>query len=134
MPLERERRTVRAFEALQAAVEQRTVRRADVRRQRVLLDGEAVVLARDHDAPGIELDDGMVRAVMAELHLFRLGPAGKAEELMSEANAERRDALVDERADRLDGIVARLGIAVAGTTVNRQSWSEINRRMLRLMP
>ena len=53
--------------------------RAHVSRQRVLLDGEPVVLARDHDPPGIELDDRVVRAVMAEFHLFRLGAARETE-------------------------------------------------------
>ena len=37
--------------------------------QRFFLHRETVVLARDHDAPGIELDDGVIRAVVAELHL-----------------------------------------------------------------
>ena len=48
--LEAERRPVGAREALQRAVEQRHVRRPQVRRQRRLVDREAVVLAGDLDA------------------------------------------------------------------------------------
>src|SRR5687768_16563926 len=72
MPLKGERRAIGPFEALEGAVKQRAVRGANIPGQRVLLDGEAVVLARDHDSPGIELDDGVIRAVMTELHFFRL--------------------------------------------------------------
>jgi len=42
MPLETERRPVGARETLQAAVEQRHVRRFQIRRKRVRIDGEAV--------------------------------------------------------------------------------------------
>ena len=113
MPLERERRPIGALDPLQRAVEQRPMRRATIRRQRVFLHGETVVLARDHDAPRIELDDGVVRAVMAELHLLRLRAAREPQELMPETDAERRHADVDDRADRLDRVVARLRIAGA---------------------
>src|ERR1700704_6800491 len=49
MPLETERRPVGAREPLQAAVEQRYVRRFQIRGERVLVDREAVVLAGDDD-------------------------------------------------------------------------------------
>src|SRR5215203_5070196 len=55
VPLEAERRLVGARQALQRAVEQRDMRRAQVRRQGLLVDREAVVLARDADAAGVEL-------------------------------------------------------------------------------
>src|SRR5690242_15836128 len=44
--LERESRPIGALDALQGAVEQRAVRGTHVLRQRVLLHGEAVILAR----------------------------------------------------------------------------------------
>src|SRR5690348_7994696 len=47
MALEAERGTVLQRDALQAAVEQRLMRDAHVRGQRLLVDREAVVLARD---------------------------------------------------------------------------------------
>jgi len=68
------------------------VRRAHVLGQRVLLDGEAMVLARDHHTTRVELDDGVVRAVVAELHLLRLGPAREAEQLMTQANPKAKPA------------------------------------------
>src|SRR5215510_14263061 len=100
MALERERGAIGSLEPLQRAVEQRAVRWAHVRRQRVLLDREAVVLARDHHAPGIDLDDRMVRAVVAELHLDRLCAAREPEQLVAEADAERRHTFVDQRTYR----------------------------------
>ncbi len=42
-----------------------------------LVDGETVVLARDHHVAAVEVDDQVVRAVMAELHLHRLRAAGR---------------------------------------------------------
>src|SRR5690348_17304449 len=111
--LERERRPVDSLDTLQASIEERAMRRADVLWERVLLDCEAVVLARDHHAARVELDDGVIRAVMTELHLLRLGPARKTEQLMAQADAECRHAFVHERADGLDRVVARLRVAGA---------------------
>src|SRR5215216_2470912 len=48
MALERERRRIGQLDALVRAIEQRSVRDAHVRWQRRLVDGEAVVLARNH--------------------------------------------------------------------------------------
>ena len=42
--------------------------------QRRRIDGEAVVLAGDHHAAGVEILHRMVRAVMAELHLDVFAP------------------------------------------------------------
>src|SRR5262245_63605915 len=69
MALEAERRPVGARETLEAAVEQRYVRRAERRGQARRVDRETVVLARDHDLAGVEILHRMVRPVMAELHL-----------------------------------------------------------------
>ena len=62
----------------------------------------------------------MVRAVMAELHLERAPARREAEQLVAEADAERRHAAVDDLADRRDRVVAGLGIAGAVATGTRR--------------
>jgi hypothetical protein len=79
MPLERKRRPIGSFYALQTSVEKRSMRGAYVLRQAVLLHRETVILARNHDSTRVELDDRMVRAVVPELHFLGLGSARKAE-------------------------------------------------------
>ncbi len=64
--------------------------------ERVLADGEAVVLAGYLYATCRQVPDGVVRAVMAEWHLVRLATEGEPEELVAEADAERRD-LAEQR-------------------------------------
>jgi hypothetical protein len=120
------------------------------------IDREAVVLARDHDAPVSRSLTGMVRAVVAEFHLQRLRARREAHQLVPEADAEHRDLRrVEQLADRLDRVVARLrgrpgplerkmpvglrrnasraGVC-AGTIVSRAARSASRRRMLRLTP
>ena len=53
MPLKTERRHIDALDALQAAIEQRTMGRANITRQRFLVDGKAVVLTGNKHALGI---------------------------------------------------------------------------------
>src|SRR5690606_18507264 len=53
------------------------------------------------------------RPVMAELHLHRLRPGGEPEQLVPEADAELRDADLDELPDRLDRVRARLRVSGA---------------------
>src|SRR5260221_10447970 len=60
MSLEAERGTIGTREALEGTVEERDVRRAQVGAQRRRVDGETVVLARDHHLPGIEILDRVV--------------------------------------------------------------------------
>src|SRR6476661_5309063 len=88
--LEAERGLVGERDALQAAVEQRHVRDANVGWQRRRIDLEAVVLAGDEHLAGLLVEDRMVGAVMAELHFQRPRAAGEPEELMSETDAEGR--------------------------------------------
>src|SRR5258706_11339485 len=102
MPLETERRPVGARETLQAAVEQRHVRRFQIRRKRVRIDGEAVVLAGNDDRSARQILHRVVGAVMPELHLHGLRTGGKAHKLVAEADAERRSPGVDDFADRTD--------------------------------
>ena len=90
---------------------ERHVRDTRRRRQRRRIDGESVVLAGDQHVPGVAVEDRMVRAVVAELHLQRARTAGETQQLMAEADAEGRDLPIDECADRGDRVVAGLRIA-----------------------
>src|SRR5216117_883586 len=110
MPLEAERRSVGAREALQAAVEERYVGGLEVRRKGVRVDREAVVLAGDDDRSPLQVLHRVVGAVMPELHLDGLCAAGEPHELVAEADPESRNPGVDDLADRAYGIVARLRI------------------------
>src|SRR3954454_6988780 len=63
--------------------------------------GEPVVLRGDLDPPGLEVLDRVVGAAVAERELERLQPDGPAQQLVAEADAERR-ALADQAAQRRD--------------------------------
>src|ERR1051326_5708876 len=56
----------------------------------VRLDGEAVVLARHQHASARALEDGVVRAAVAERELEGLVAGREREQLMTEADAEDR--------------------------------------------
>src|SRR5581483_12239517 len=88
MTLEAERRAIGQREALQRAIEQRDMRYARVGRQRIGIDGEAVVLRSDQHAAGIEILHRMIGAVMAEWHLARLRAQREPHQLVAEADAE----------------------------------------------
>src|SRR5258706_5830093 len=100
MPLETERRPVGARETLQAAVEQRHVRRFQIRRKRVRIDGEAVVLAGNYDRSALQILLRVVGAVMPELHLHGLSTGSKAHKLVAVVDAVRRSPCVYDVADR----------------------------------
>ncbi len=121
--------------------------------ERGRVDGVVVVLRGDFDLAGVEVLDGMVGAVVAELELVGLAAKRQAEDLVAEADAEER-RLAGEVADVLLRVVEGLGIAgavrkedavgvhgedfcrrcLAGTTVTRQFSRVSMRRMLDLMP
>src|SRR6185295_15719541 len=104
MPLEAERGSIRAREPLQRPIEQRNVRGPQVARNALRVDGKAMVLAGDHDLPGVEVLYRMVGAVMAEFHLHGLRARGEPHQLVPEANPEYGDArAVEDFANRLDG-------------------------------
>src|SRR5258708_13219185 len=90
MPLEAERGPVGAREALQAPVEERHMGGLEVRRERVRIDREAVVLAGDEDRAALQVLHRVVCAVMSELHLHGLGSGGEAHQLMADPDPEGR--------------------------------------------
>ena len=69
-----------------------------------------MVLARDVDALSLEIHHRVVAAVVAEFHLEGLTAAGKAHDLMPEADTEEGDLLFKAHARRFDGVGAGLGV------------------------
>src|SRR5262249_25504207 len=88
MELQRAGAQLRELESLDRAVVERDVRRLESVARR---DREAVVLARDQHATPPALEDGMVRAAMAEFELERRVVGREGEQLVTEADAEDRD-------------------------------------------
>ena len=82
-------------------------------RQRLLVDREAVVLAGDAHATGVQVLHRMIRAVVAELHLEGLRPAGQRHDLVPQADAEGRIAGFHQLARGGDRVIA--GLRVAGS-------------------
>jgi hypothetical protein len=85
----------------------------DICRQRLGIDGETVVLRSDVHFPGAQILHRLVPTAMAELELEGLRPAGQAEDLVAEADAEDGDARHHDPPGRLDGVGAGLGVAGA---------------------
>jgi hypothetical protein len=71
-----------------------------------------VVLRRDLDLAGREVDHRLVAAVVAELHLVGLAAEHVAEDLVAEADAEHRHLLHEHRR-RADRVAADRGVAGA---------------------
>src|ERR687897_2569648 len=90
-----------ATDTFDGAVVEVAVGQLDSVRERVLAYGEAVILARYLDASRLQVPDGMISAVMAEGQLVGLATEGQAEELVSEADPERRD-LTEQRTQCVD--------------------------------
>ena len=102
--------------------------------QRRRVDGEAVVLARDQHLPGVAVEHRVVGAVVAELHLHRPRARRERQQLVAEADAERRHAGVDDRRDRADRVGAGLGVAGPVRqehAVGRQREDRLGRRLRR---
>src|SRR6185503_16150764 len=81
MPLKTERGPIRPCQSLEGTVEERDVRGSQGLRDRFGIHSKTVVLARYHDAAGIEVLHRVVCAVVAELHLARLRARGEAHQL-----------------------------------------------------
>src|SRR4029453_13047522 len=139
-------------EALDGAVVEVRMGQDELRlpREGLGVDGEPVVLRRHLDVAGLQVVHRVVRAAVAELELERPGPAGQAEDLVAEADAEDGDARLHDPPRRLDGVGAGLRVAgavreehavrlhgqrvFAGTTVTSQPEAASMRTMLRFMP
>ena len=91
--LHREDRLAFELDAGIGAVEQRDMRLLGLGRERVAVDREAVVHRGDLDLAGGLVLHRMVGAVMALMHLQRLGADREAEHLVAEADPEGRHVL-----------------------------------------
>src|SRR3546814_9376749 len=69
------------------------------------VDAEAVVLAGDEHAPGIEVLHGVVGAVVAGFHLDGLAADGQAHDLVAQADAEGGQLALEEHPRGGDGVV-----------------------------
>src|SRR5690606_16732577 len=128
MALETEGRLVRPGEALDRTVEERTVGDFQVGRQAVRGNREAVVLAGDdHLAAGF-VANGMVRPVVAELHLLGARATGERQDLVTEADPEDGDRSLDEAGGRLDRVVA--GFRVPGSVRQEDAVRGVGERLL----
>ena len=71
-------------------------------RQRVADDLDLVVLGGDLDEPEVDVLDRVVRPVVPEPQPARLGTGGPAHDLVAEADAQQRPAVVDDGAGEGD--------------------------------
>ena len=90
MPLEAECGLPDQLKALQTAVKERVVRGTGIGRQRIGIHRKTVILARDVNALRFNVFHRVIGAVMAELHLEGLRTDGEPHDLMTEADAEKR--------------------------------------------
>ncbi len=92
--LHRKQRPVRHRESGHRLIVQIDVRDfAPDRLQRARLDRESMVLARDLDSPGNEVQHRLVQPPVPELQLVRLRPERQREQLVPETDPESRDRL-----------------------------------------
>jgi hypothetical protein len=63
--------------------------------------------------PRREVADRLVHAVVAERQLVRLAPEGEAEQLVAEADPERRAPVREQLGDGRDAVLDRGGVAGA---------------------
>ena len=86
------------------------MRGPQVRRQAGLVHGKPVVLAGDADAAGIQILDGVVGTVVAELHLEGLGARGQGHDLVTQTDAEGGQTCVHQGTGGGNGVVAGLRV------------------------
>ena len=113
MALETECRGILQFDTLQGIIEERTVRRPNVRGQAIFINGKTMVLTGDHDLAAVQILHRVVGAMMTDFHFYGAGTGRQAQSLVTQANAENRHLLFDEGLNGPDGIVARLRISGA---------------------
>ena len=113
MVLHRVDRLVDVAQPFDGAVVQIEVRHPRGGRQRVGIDGEAVVLGGDLDGAGVQLLHRMVAAAMPELQLVGLRAERQGHQLVAQTDAEHRHAGVHQLANVVDGVGHRRRIAGA---------------------
>ncbi len=111
MTLKAKRGLVGAGQALQRAVKQADVGGAQVGGERFLIHRETVVLAGDADAAGVQVFNGVIGPVVAELHLESFGTTGQGHDLVTQADAEGGDAGFDQFARGGNSVITGLGVA-----------------------
>ena len=83
----------------------------DVRRQRIGIDREAVILRGDLDLAGFQFLHGMVGPAVAKFELVSLTTERQGQNLVTEADAEHRHIGADELARIVDCVVQRRRIS-----------------------
>ena len=78
----------------------------NVVRQARRINGKSVIHRRDFHFSRRMIHDRMIGAMVALMHFLGAAAKGQPKHLMAKANAEYRDAGVNDRPDRLNGIFA----------------------------
>ena len=86
---------------------------SDILGQAGFVDREAVILAANHHPAGREFLHRVIGAVMTEFHLFRFRARRQRQQLVTEANAEDRDPVVEKTPDRGNRVSTGFGVARA---------------------
>ena len=113
MALEAEGGLVAVTNALDRPVEQRPVGHLKVRRQRVRIQGEPMVLTGDGHLAGCQMLYGVVGAMVPKLHFLRAPSSGQPQQLVSKADTEQRNLGCKQASNGFDRVVTRLRIARA---------------------
>lgn len=85
----------------------------DIRRQRLAVNREAVVVRSYLDLAGVEVLDRLVAAAVSEFELVRFAAEDLAEYLVTEADAEHRDIRFSKLFDLGNYLLHRCRIARA---------------------
>jgi len=86
--LEGKHRPIDMREPLDRSVEKRAMSDAQGLRKAGLVDGKAVILARDQHAPRLHIKNRVIGPMVAKLHLDGAPAQGQGQELMTETNAK----------------------------------------------
>src|SRR5690242_7644826 len=78
--------------------------RLPARGERFLVHGVAVILACDIAAAGVQVDTGLVLAAVAEGEFVCVGAGGQCHDLVAEADAEARHAVIERPSRHSDGL------------------------------
>ena len=130
----------RMTKSFDRAVMQRTLRHFGTVRQTRFINRIAVILRRHRNLARRHVQHGMIPAAMAKRQLDRTSAERQCKQLMPHADAEHRHAAEQlaqgVRRPRGIGRVAMIScaVAVAGTTVTRQSCAANSSSIWRLTP